>query len=124
MSLITLSKVAAWVVGGLFLLGICGVVILYVLAGLAMAGNSRAIEKEAAKRAAAFKALPVEDHLRAAKVAIDAKDFPTAWHHLSDVSRDAPGAEALIERCRQEEDAWEKAKKAAPLSAPTREVAR
>lgn len=183
MSLIHIAKIALWVVGGLFVAAICGVLLLYVAAGLAMWGNSKAVEKEAAARAAAFKALtpaqhlaqaklaleqevfsvceahlhavpegtpgraglweamvrrqaereaaeaafaalPVAEHLRAATAALDAKDFPTARHHLGYVPRDAPGAEALRERRRLEEDAWDQARDAARASSPTEEVTR
>jgi hypothetical protein len=183
MAVINILKISIWVVGGLFLAGICGVLVLYVAAGLAMAGNSRAMEKQAAAREAAFKALtpaehlaeaklaldqevfyvceahlhavpteapgraelwdamirrkaeheaaeaafqalPVAEHLKAAEAALDAKDFPTCRHHLLSVPPETPGAEALIERRRIEEDAWDQAQDAARASNPLNEVSR
>jgi hypothetical protein len=56
--------------------------------------------------------------------ALDAKDFPTARHHLSYVPRDTPGTEALRHRCQVEEDAWDQAQEAAKVSTTPHEVTR
>jgi hypothetical protein len=108
MAVMGIPKIAVWVVGGLFLAGVAGMLALYGAAGLAMWGNAKAMEKEQAAREAA----------------LDAKDFPTCRHHMMYVPRETPSAESLRERAHREEDAWDLAQDAARASNPTKEVSR
>lgn len=56
---------------------------------------------------AAMEALSPEQHLAAARTALDKGDFPTCRGHLFYVPKETPGCEALMAEARAKEDAAE-----------------
>lgn len=98
MSIPTAGKVALWVVGGFFALGCGGVVFLYGAASLAMWKNSTAMEKEAAQREAAYKAMTPEQHLAQARSALEEPGGASlCLGYLRAVPVGTPGRQELLE---------------------------
>jgi hypothetical protein len=72
MAITTAGKALLWAVGGFFALACVGVIILFGAAGVAMWKNSDEMEREAARRHAAYLAMTPEQHLAEARSALEA----------------------------------------------------
>jgi hypothetical protein len=98
-------KLMLWIVGGLFGLGIAGILLLYGAAGLAMWGNAKSLERDQAQKEAAFKALTRAEHLAEAKRAFAQENFATCGLHLDAVPEDDPERRQLWDAMVKRQDA-------------------
>lgn len=101
----SIGKVLLWVGGGALVLTCLGVVVLYGLAGYAMWASGKEMDREMARREAAFKAMTPEQHLAMAKEALEKEHDPAyCLALLKSVPEGTPGrAELFAEATRQEE---------------------
>jgi hypothetical protein len=119
-----LLKLSLWIVGGLFALGMVGVLVLYGAAALAMWGNAKEIERAQARREAAFKALTPAQHLAEAKRAFEEAYFAGCRHHLLAVPENDPERTALWNAMVEREAARRAEEEAFAALSPAEHLAR
>lgn len=121
---ITTGKVLLWVAGGVLALGCGGMVLLYGAAGLAMWRNSQAMEKESARREAAFRAMTPEQHLAQARAALEQeRNAGYCLALLRHVPEGTPGRAEVFEAATKQKEAEDKAEAAFQAIPPERHLA-